>query len=130
MALAGTAGAVLMEWIGDAADAPAPQLKDVELDPDQAQPLFDRLVANVELWLACHVVHADLSPYNLLYQPERLVAIDFPQAVDPRVNPNAYALLARDLDHVCRFFARYRVRADAGALAADLWDRFHRGALS
>ncbi len=127
--LAGTAGAVLMEWIGDADGDPAPQLKDVALGLDEAQPLFDRLLANIELWLACNIVHGDLSPYNLLYQPDHLVAIDFPQATDPRFNPNAYSLLARDLDHVCRFFTRCGVQADAGALAMDLWDRFMRGVL-
>ena len=124
-----SSSAVLMEWIGDADDDPAPQLREVELQPDEAQPLFERLLANVELWLACNVVHADLSPYNLLYQPERLVAIDFPQAIDPRFNSQPYELLARDVDHVCHFFARYGVESDAGAITADLWDRFTRGVL-
>ncbi|MBV9355444.1 MAG: serine protein kinase RIO [Chloroflexi bacterium] len=126
--LAGTSGAVLMEWIGDADDDPAPQLKDVVLQPDEAQALFERLLENVALWLACNVVHGDLSAYNLLYQPGRLVAIDFPQASDPRFNPNACALLARDLEHVCQVFARYGVEASAEALTADLWERFSRAA--
>jgi RIO kinase 1 len=127
--LAGTVGAVLMEWIGDAEGDPAPQLKDVALEAGEAQRLFERLLANIELWLGCNIVHGDLSPYNLLYQPDRLVAIDFPQATDPRFNLNAYSLLARDLEHVCRFFGRSGVQADAGALAMDLWDRFTRGVL-
>ena len=125
----GSSSAILMEWIGDADGEPAPQLREVELQPDEAQPLFDRLLANVELWLACNIVHADLSPYNLLYQPECLVAIDFPQAIDPRFNSRAYELLARDLDNVCRYFGRFGVEADPGALAVDLWDRFTRGEL-
>lgn len=126
--LASSGGVVLMEWIGDADGEPASQVKDVELESDEAPALFERLLANIELWLACNVVHCDLSPYNLLYQPDRLVAIDFPQASDPRFNQRAYSLLARDLDHVSRFFARFGVQTDAGALAADLWDRFLRGA--
>lgn len=125
----GSPSAILMEWIGDADDGAAPQLREIELQPDEARPLFERLLANIELWLACNVVHADLSPYNLLYQPERLVAIDFPQAIDPRFNSQAYELLARDLDHVCRFFGRFGVASDPGALTADLWDRFMRGTL-
>jgi RIO kinase 1 len=125
--LGGAPGAVLMEWIGDADDEPAPQLKDVALEPSEAQALFERLLANVELWLACNVVHGDLSPYNLLYQPGRLVAIDFPQASDPRFNPNACTLLARDLDHVCHFFARHGVHANASELTFELWQRFIRG---
>src|SRR5688500_4759324 len=34
--------AILMEWIGDA-DAPAPQLKDVKLQPHEPRPLLQRL---------------------------------------------------------------------------------------
>lgn len=127
--LASTSRAVLMEWIGDGDGEAASQLKDVQLEPHEAQVLFDRLLGNIELWLACNVVHCDLSPYNLLYQSERLVAIDFPQASDPRFNQGAYSLLARDLDHVCRYFGGYGVQADAGMLAADLWERFSRGQL-
>ena len=53
----------------------------------------------------------------------------FPQAIDPRFNSRAYELL-RDLDHVCRFFARFSVESDPGGLTAHLWDRFTRGALT
>jgi RIO kinase 1 len=123
-----TSGAVVMEWIGDS-DGPAPQLKDVHLDPHNAQQLFDTLLGNIELWLACNIVHGDLSAYNLLYHAGALVAIDFPQASDPRFNANASSLLARDLANVCHHFARWGVVAEPYALADDLWDRFLRGAL-
>jgi RIO kinase 1 len=116
-------GAIAMEWIGDA-DAPAPQLKDVRLDPEVAHAMFERLMSNIELWLACNVVHGDLSAYNLLWDGSRLVAIDFPQATDPRVNANAEALLFRDIANVCRHFGRWGVSSDPDALAADLWERF------
>jgi RIO kinase 1 len=126
--IAHSAGAIAMQWIGDD-DGPAPQLKDAELTADEAHVLFEQVVADIELWLACNVVHGDLSAYNLLVSDQGLVAIDFPQACDPRFNTNAASLLARDLDNVCRFFARYHVEADASAIAYDLWDRFERGAL-
>jgi len=124
-----TGGAVAMEWIGDD-DGPAPQLKDVSLGNAEAASLFDQLIADIELWLACNVVHGDLSAYNILLQDgERVVTIDFPQAIDPRVNGNAETLLARDIEHVCQYFARHGVRSDAYAIVDDLWDRFTRGAL-
>ncbi len=123
-----TEGAIAMEWIGDA-DGPAPQLKDVELDHTAAQGLFEQLIADVELWLACNIVHGDLSAYNLLYASQRIVAIDFPQASDPRFNLNAETLLARDIRHVCQHFARYGVRSEPDALTNDLWDRFLSGEL-
>jgi RIO kinase 1 len=123
-----SAGAIAMEWIGDD-EGPAPQLKDVHLEPGSAQVIFEQLLADIELWLACNIVHGDLSAYNLLYDGERLVAIDFPQACDPRFNNNAAALLARDLQHVCQHFSRWGVHGDAYALADDLWERFTRGQL-
>ena len=123
-----SSGAIAMEWIGDA-DAPAPQLKEIRLSPAEAVPLFEQLMADVETWLACNVVHGDLSAYNILFDGQRLVAIDFPQACDPRTNGSAPRLLARDLDNVCRYFARFGVEADGGAIADELWQRFERGEL-
>ena len=124
-----SAGAVAMEWIGDA-DRPAWQLKDVDLERDQAQSVFDQLIADIRLWLSCNIVHGDLSAYNLLWDRERLVAIDFPQACDARFNPNAEWLLSRDVERVCRAFARWGIDADAGAVANDVWERYMRGQLS
>lgn len=121
-------GAVAMEWIGDE-DGPAPQLKDVSLSSGEAHVLFEQLLGEIELWLACNVVHGDLSAYNVLWTGDRLVAIDFPQASDPRANANASTLLARDVEHVCKHFARWGVEADANAITDDLWDRFLRSAL-
>jgi RIO kinase 1 len=121
-------GALAMEWIGDDA-GPAPQLKDADLTADEARVLFEQVVADIELWLACNVVHGDLSAYNLLVSEQGVVAIDFPQACDPRFNTNAASLLARDLQNVCRHFARYGLEADASHIADELWARFERGAL-
>jgi RIO kinase 1 len=123
-----SSGALAMEWIGEA-DAPAPQLKELRFSPTEALPLFEQLLADIETWLACNVVHGDLSAYNILFDGQRLVAIDFPQACDPRTNANAPMLLARDVDNVCRYFARLGVEADGGALADGLWQRFERGEL-
>ena len=40
-----------------------------------------------------------------------------------------YALLARDIERVCRYFTRYGVESEAEAIASDLWDRYLRGEL-
>ena len=121
-------GAVAMEWIGDP-DGPAPQLKDVQLSIAEAEALWERLMDNVELWLACNIVHGDLSAYNLMYHDGRLVAIDFPQASDARMNANANRLLTRDVTNVAHFFSRFGVTSDPYAIVDDLWDRFIRGRL-
>ncbi len=120
--LTGTGDAFLMEFIGDA-DEPATPLYAARLTPQEAPALFARLIADVELWLRHDIVHADLSPFNILYRPGRLTVIDFPQAVDPRFNGQASALLARDLGHVCNYFRRLGINADADDLAAGMWAR-------
>jgi RIO kinase 1 len=117
--------AILMAYVGDV-DAPAPLLQHADLSAADAAPLFRRLMREIELWLAWGRVHADLSPFNILYWRGEPTVIDFPQAVDPESNPNARELLTRDVDHLCRFFARFGLRADAEALASGLWRRFLR----
>src|SRR5258708_1038487 len=64
--LAHSTAAMLLEFIGDA-DGAAPVLKNVDLAQSEAQAVFDRLLDNVQLWLAYNVVHADLCPYNVLF---------------------------------------------------------------
>jgi RIO kinase 1 len=127
--LAQIGNAVLMDYIGDAEEA-APLLRHVDLAPDEAQPLFDAILRNVELCLACNRVHGDLSEYNILYWQGAARLIDFAQAVDPRYSlDDVFQLLTRDIERVCRYFARYGVVADAEALALDLWMRYLTGAL-
>ena len=115
--------ALLMSWIGDEEEA-APHLRQVRFDQPRAERVLDFLVRQVELWLAHDVVHGDLSEYNVLFWRGRPVVIDFPQAVDPRFNRNAYQLLQRDLGNLTRHFERYGVRRDPHALAAAMWDRW------
>lgn len=115
--------AILMEYVGDATLA-APILQRVSLDPGQARPLFERLMGNVELFLACDRIHADLSAYNVLYWQGQVRIIDFPQVVDPWTNPSALSLLARDIQRLCQYFARQGVESNAGRIVDDLWRRF------
>jgi RIO kinase 1 len=120
--------AILMEYIGDVND-PAPLLREVALEQEEAQPLFEEVMRNIECCLACDRIHGDLSEYNILYWDGTVTLIDFAQAVDPSHNPNVFALLLRDIERVCRYFARYGVEADAQALASDLWRRYQYGGM-
>lgn len=124
--LAQAGNAILMEYIGDL-EGSAPLLKHVRLDPEEAQPLFDTLLRNIELFLRCHCIHGDLSAYNILYWEGRVWVIDFAQAVDPRVNIDVYPLLERDVERVCRYFAPYGIDVDAANLANDIWLRYLMG---
>ncbi|HZP56497.1 MAG TPA: RIO1 family regulatory kinase/ATPase [Dehalococcoidia bacterium] len=120
---------VLMEYVGDE-EGPAPPLQDVRLEQEEAAQAVETLLRNIELMLGCDRVHGDLSPYNALWHAGRVRIIDFPQAVDPRFNAGALALLERDLTNVCRYAERNGIDAgDPYRTARDLWGRFLRNAL-
>jgi RIO kinase 1 len=123
------ADAILMHFVGDEAGMPAPLLQRAPMERAEALPLFRRIMRNIELWLAHDRVHADLSPFNILYRQGAVTVIDFPQAVDPQTNPNAQALLARDITNICRFFARYGVQSDPRRITDHLWRRYWDGEL-
>ncbi len=114
---------ILMEYVGGE-KTPAPTLNQVQLERPEAQAIFERLVGDLEIMLACRRVHADLSAYNILYWEGRFKIIDFPQAIHPDRNPHAAALFTRDVQRLCQYFARYRLGCDYRALASDLWSRF------
>jgi RIO kinase 1 len=121
--LAHSSTVIMMEYIGEY-ETPAPTLNQVYLTRREARVIFDRVVENMNILLACHVVHADLSAYNLLYWDGHFKMIDFPQAVDPRHNPDAPALFARDVERICQYFTRYEITPNAAALASELWERY------
>jgi RIO kinase 1 len=121
-------GAILMEYFGDEKGA-APMLSRVTIPREGADILLRRIIDNVTLWLKNDLVHGDLSPYNLLFWQDRIVAIDFPQAVDARINQSARSLLGRDLENVCGYFSKYGIRADAMRIANALWSNYQSGRL-
>jgi RIO kinase 1 len=125
--LAQMGNAVLMDYVGDLGE-PAPLLREVRLSATEAGPLFDQLLYNIELFLAHHRVHGDLSEYNILYWDGEVKIIDFAQAVDPSTGDDegVYPLFQRDVERVCRHFANYGVKSDADAIARDIWQR-HMG---
>ena len=111
---------ILMEYFGELG-AVAPQLYHVTLDPTEVGPLFEQFLKNMELMLKVSRVHGDLSPYNILYWGGKLRIIDFPQAVDPIDNPDAFDLFARDLVNVHAYFKEYGVNCNPYRLAAQMW---------
>ncbi len=122
--IAARGSTLLMEFIGGDDGAPAPMLSRVAMEPHEARDCLRAVLENVALWLRHDRIHGDLSPYNILYREGRVVAIDFPQAIDPRFHPNAREMLTRDLENVCGHFARLGVYTDAHRLAAEMWRRY------
>lgn len=120
--------AVLMEYLGDERTA-APNLNEADLDRAATETVTDRLLMNIERMLDLHCVHGDLSPFNILHWNDAAFIIDFPQAVDPRLNPAARMLLARDVENVCRWAQKRGVARNADAVTRRLWSRFTLGEL-
>lgn len=119
---ASNSNAILMAYIGDGESA-APALIDVRLDFSEARPLFQRVLHNLEEMLRLGIVHGDLSAYNILYWDGDITLIDFPQAVHPRQNRNAYTIFERDVTRVSEYFIRHGVKTDPQRLTAKLWSQ-------
>lgn len=119
--------AILMELCQDGDGGVARPLAAARLSAEVATRLFHALCADVERMLWLDVLHADLSPFNILWNGDAYRIIDFPQAVDPRFNGNALSFLQRDLENVGRFCARFAELPDPGTLALEIWDRFQHG---
>lgn len=77
-----------------------PELLDV-------QAVLDEILVNVKrAYQDTHIIHGDLSPFNIiLKQNQHMLIIDWPQAVSTK-HPNAEELLKRDLRNVLTFFQR------------------------
>jgi len=114
-----TEDGILMEYIGNREGA-APRLATAGLSHEQAREARDQLLANLRVLSGERIVHGDLSTYNMLWWQERLVIIDFPQAVDAFSNPAAPDLLHRDLRNVQEWFERHRAGFDVEEVFVEL----------
>jgi RIO kinase 1 len=122
--LASSDDAILMELVGDS-DSAAPQLRFVELEPDAARATLERLLRNVEIFLDLHLVHGDLSAYNVLYHADRPWIIDVPQSLNLHTHGGGYEHLRRDVANLERYFARYGLAV--GDFVERAWRRYLRG---
>jgi RIO kinase 1 len=114
---------ILMEYIGEL-DRPAPTLSEVTLGKGEAKKLYQRLMGAVEDMLALDRIHADLSAYNVLYWAGEVYIIDFPQAVDPAQNREAYDIFVRDVVRLSQYFQRDLPNLDPIRTAHDLWMKY------
>lgn len=112
--------AILMTYIGGSEMA-APTLNSIKLPQKEAKRLFSRVLHNVELMLANDRIHGDLSAYNILYWDGEITLIDFPQAISPLTNRNAFQIFERDIVRMSDYFKQQGVEMDSRRLAADLW---------
>jgi RIO kinase 1 len=112
---------VLLEYIGDA-EHMAPRLVNAGVNRKELVALCDQALDALRKMTWDGLVHADLSPYNVLVWNGELVIIDLPQAIDLDDNPNAYDFLQRDVTNVIGWFAKRGVDIDPSIVFTDLLD--------
>jgi len=96
---------LVMEMMGEE-DKPAPQLRDVILEPEEAKRAFEKITEYVSiLYNRANLVHADLSEFNILYHEGEPVIIDMGQSVT-REHPMARDFLERDISNLARHFKK------------------------
>jgi len=98
---------LLMSFIGDKNGWASPRLKDAPInDSEKYMNLYLQLVKMVwKMYNQCHLVHADLSEYNLLYHKKKLYIIDVSQSVE-HDHPHASEFLRKDCSNVIEYFRK------------------------
>lgn len=82
------------------------------LEIPNPRKVLDEILLNIKrTYKDAGIIHADLSPYNIIVQlDEHILIIDWPQYVTVR-HPNAEQLLQRDVQNVLGFF-RQKLRLE------------------
>lgn len=109
----------VLEYLGDRAGA-APQLAQARLDGADLDRAAEQLVDGLSRLVSAGWAHGDLSAYNLLWWQDRLLFIDFPQAVDLAANPQGLEYLHRDALNIGRWFTKRGLDLDGEELFAEL----------
>jgi RIO kinase 1 len=111
---------LLMEFIDDGEGGAAPRLAQVRPSKDVLELYFEQLRGGMRELARAGLAHGDLSPYNVLAQPERIVMIDLPQVLDIVGNPKGMEFLLRDCHNMATWFTNRGLEVDEQELFADL----------
>jgi len=98
---------LIMDYIGFG-PIPAPRLKDVKSPKNLEYLKRDILDFIKSLYQDAHLVHGDLSHYNILYHNQKPVYIDISQAVST-AHPKAEKFLVRDIKNVFNYLERFNL---------------------
>ncbi|GAB7359798.1 hypothetical protein MBLNU230_g6967t1 [Neophaeotheca triangularis] len=104
---------LVMSFLGNNKGWPAPRLRDVEFNGEDAEQaankwreVYLQLLGYMrKMYQTCRLVHADLSEYNLLYHDGELQVIDVSQSVE-HDHPRSLEFLRMDIKNVSDFFRR------------------------
>ncbi len=114
---------LIMEFIGDENGNPAPRISDLKLDKAEADEAFRQSVQNLKRIVESGRVHGDYSTFNILWQNQKAIIIDFPQVTEFKHNPNANAFLERDVHSLCKSFMKQGIKADEGKILREVQTR-------
>lgn len=96
---------LVMSFIGKD-NKSAPKLRDVIMKPEKWESVYHEVVeAMHKLYNIGHLVHADLSEYNILWWENKCWFIDVSQSVQPD-HPNGLEFLLRDCRNIINFFEK------------------------
>jgi len=96
---------LVMKFIGKDGN-PARQLKQTSLKEDALREVYmDCITMMRNMYHKCHLVHGDLSEFNILYKNGNIWFIDVSQAVE-HDHPNAVNFLKRDCQSITSYFKK------------------------
>jgi RIO kinase 1 len=101
---------LVMEFVG-VDGLPCPRVRDAMI-PDVSAFYADLVEQLRRMTVDAHLVHGDLSPYNVLLLENRPVLIDVAQSI-PTDHPQARALLLRDVANFAKYFRRLGLKVSA-----------------
>jgi len=110
--------AVVMEFIGREGEM-YPTLQNN--GPVDAESDFAAIVKYMKLMYGAGIVHADLSPYNIIITEDGPVVIDMSQAV-VLTHPKANEFLRRDIYNIVKYFRKFGVRKEEGEVYSFVTD--------
>jgi RIO kinase 1 len=87
------------------------------------------LIREVVKMLCAGIIHGDLSEYNILFDQDGPVIIDFPQAVAAAQNNNAAMMLKRDVENLKTYFGQFDERILVTNYADEIWGLYEKGQL-
>jgi RIO kinase 1 len=101
---------LVMGFLGDKKGYPAPRLKDVTFEGDDAAARWREVYVTVaghmrRMYQVCKLVHGDLSEYNMLWWQDKPWFIDVSQSVEDD-HPRSLEFLRMDIKNVTDYFRR------------------------
>lgn len=100
---------LVMEFIGDSLESPAPILKDKP--PKDTEKCFKSVKKDMKKMYKAELVHGDLSEYNILNNDEKFVLIDLSHGT-PSFAPASREIFDRDIKNISNYFRRMGIDTD------------------